>query len=32
LFIVKPSVQTWLGFLIVLGICIGCVAVMLAIL
>ena len=32
LFIVKPSVQTWVGFLVVLGICIGCVAVMLAIL
>jgi Na+/proline symporter len=32
LFIVKPSLQTWLGFLIVLGICIGCVAGMLAIL
>ncbi|MDP6635279.1 MAG: sodium:solute symporter family protein [Phycisphaerae bacterium] len=32
LFIVKPSAQTWVGFLIVLGICIGCVAVMLAIL
>jgi SSS family solute:Na+ symporter len=32
LFIVKPSLQTWLGFVIVLGICIGCVAVMLAIL
>jgi len=32
LFIVKPSVQTWAGFLVVLAICIGCVAVMLAIL
>jgi len=32
LFIVKPSAQTWIGFLVVLGICIGCVAVMLAIL
>ncbi|MBT3200895.1 MAG: sodium:solute symporter family protein [Phycisphaerales bacterium] len=32
LFIVKPSLQTWLGFLVVLGICVGCVAVMLTIL
>jgi SSS family solute:Na+ symporter len=32
LFIVKPSLQTWAGFLVVLGICVGCVAVMLAIL
>ena len=32
LFIVKPSLQSWAGFLVVLGICIGCVAVMLAIL
>jgi len=32
LFIVKPSMQSWVGFLVVLGICIGCVAVMLAIL
>jgi len=32
LFIVKPSLQTCVGFLVVLGICIGCVAVMLAIL
>jgi len=32
LFIVKPSMQSWVGFLVVLGICIGCVAVMRAIL
>jgi len=32
LFIVKPSRQTWVGFLVVLGICLGCVAAMLAIL
>jgi len=32
LFIVKPSLQSCLGFVVVLGICIGCVAVMLAIL
>ena len=32
LFIVKPSLQSWLGFLITLGICVGCVVVMLAIL
>ena len=32
LFIVKPSLQSWVGFLVVLGICIGCVAAMRAIL
>ncbi|MDP6546972.1 MAG: sodium:solute symporter family protein [Phycisphaerae bacterium] len=32
LFIVKPSMQSWVGFLVVLGICIACVAVMRAIL
>ena len=31
LFIVKPSLQTWVGFLVVLGICIGCLLAMLAI-
>jgi len=32
LFIVKPSRQSWVGFLITLGICLACVLVMLAIL
>jgi SSS family solute:Na+ symporter len=32
LFIVKPSRQSWVGFLITLGICLACVVVMLAIL
>ncbi len=32
LFIVKPSRQSWVGFVITLGICIACVLVMLAIL
>jgi len=32
LFIVKPSRQSWVGFLIALGICLACVLVMLAIL
>jgi len=32
LFIVKPSRQSWIGFLITLGICVGCVLVMLALL
>ena len=32
LFIVKPSRQSWIGFVITLGICLACVIVMLAIL
>ncbi len=32
LFIVRPSRQTWLGFLVTLGICVLCVLVMLALL
>ncbi len=32
LFLVKPSRQSWLGFLAILGICAACVAVMLALL
>jgi len=32
LFIVKPSRQSWVGFLVVLGICLACVVAMLAIL
>jgi len=32
LFIVKPSRQSWVGFLITLAICLACVVVMLAIL
>jgi len=32
LFLVKPSRQSWVGFLITLAICIGCVLVMLALL
>ncbi len=32
LFIVKPTRQSWVGFLVALGICLACVAVMLAIL
>jgi Na+/proline symporter len=32
LFIVKPSRQSWVGFLVTLGICLVCVVVMLAIL
>jgi hypothetical protein len=32
LFIVKPSRQSWVGFLIALGICLACILVMLAIL
>jgi len=32
LFIVKPSRQSWVGFLVTLGICLACVLVMLAIL
>ncbi|HUV65514.1 MAG TPA: sodium:solute symporter family protein [Sedimentisphaerales bacterium] len=32
LFIVKPSRQSWVGFVVALGICLACVAVMLAIL
>jgi len=32
LFIVKPSRQSWVGFVITLGICLACVLVMLAIL
>jgi hypothetical protein len=32
LFVVKPSRQSWVGFLITLAICIGCVFAMLAIL
>jgi Na+/proline symporter len=32
LFLVKPSRQSWVGFLITLGICLACVLVMLAIL
>jgi len=32
LFIVKPSRQSWVGFVITLGICVACVLVMLAIL
>jgi Na+/proline symporter len=32
LFLVKPSRQSWVGFLVTLGICIACVLVMLALL
>jgi hypothetical protein len=32
LFIVKPSRQSWAGFLITLGICLACVLVMVALL
>ncbi len=32
LFIVKPSRQSWVGFLVALGICLVCILVMLAIL
>ena len=32
LFIVKPSRQSWVGFLVALGICLACILVMLAIL
>jgi hypothetical protein len=32
LWIVKPSRQSWVGFLVYLGLCIGCVATMLALL
>ena len=32
LFIVKPSRQSWVGFLVTLGICLACILVMLAIL
>lgn len=32
LFIVKPSRQSWIGFVITLGICVACVLVMLALL
>jgi Na+/proline symporter len=32
LFIVRPSRQSWIGFVITLGICLGCVLAMLAIL
>jgi len=32
LFIVKPSRQSWVGFLVTLGICLACIFVMLAIL
>jgi Na+/proline symporter len=32
LFIVKPSRQSWIGFLIILGICIACVVAMIALL
>jgi len=32
LFIVKPSRQSWVGFVVTLGICLACVCVMLAIL
>ncbi len=32
LFIVKPSLQSWIGFVITLGICLACVLVMLTIL
>ena len=32
LFIVKPSRESWVGFLITLGICVACVCVMLALL
>lgn len=32
LFLVKPSRQSWLGFVVTLGICIACVLVMLALL
>ena len=32
LFIVKPSRQSWVGFVVTLGICLVCVVVMLAIL
>jgi Na+/proline symporter len=32
LFIVKPSRQSWVGFLVILGICLACVATMVALL
>ena len=32
LFVVKPSRQSWLGFLVLLAICVACIAVMLALL
>jgi hypothetical protein len=32
LFIVKPSRQSWVGFVITLGICLACILVMVAIL
>ena len=32
LFIVKPSRQSWIGFVVTLGICLGCVLAMVAIL
>jgi hypothetical protein len=32
LFIVKPSRQSWVGFVVTLGICLACILVMLAIL
>jgi hypothetical protein len=32
LFLVKPSRQSWIGFVVTLGICIACVLVMLALL
>ena len=32
LFLVKPSRQSWVGFLVTLGICVGCVVAMLALL
>jgi len=32
LFLVKPSRQSWVGFLVTLAICLACVAVMLAVL
>jgi hypothetical protein len=32
LFIIKPSRQSWVGFIITLGICLACVLVMLVIL
>jgi len=32
LFVVKPSRQSWVGFVVTLGICVACVLVMLALL
>ncbi len=32
LFVIKPSVQTWLGFLVLLGLCISCVFILLGLL